>query len=86
MHVSTDVVDQRQILVELHSLTKIAAENTLLVGDKSNDLAIYNLMSLFIAPVNAVKYGHREADFVLTPNVGNSCVRQLNDEIVKGHE
>ena len=85
VHVFTDVVDKRQTLIELQSLTKIAIEDTLFVGDDVNDLAICDLVSLFIAPANAVKSVRRKADVVLTRTGGNSCIRQLTDEIVKVH-
>jgi 3-deoxy-D-manno-octulosonate 8-phosphate phosphatase (KDO 8-P phosphatase) len=85
VHVFTDVVDKRQTLIELQSVTQIAIEDTLFVGDDVNDLAIRDLVSLFIAPANAVKAVRRKADVVLTRTGGNSCIRQLTDEIVKVH-
>lgn len=86
VHVFTNVIDKHQTLIELQSLTKIAIEDTLFVGDDVNDLVVRDLVSLFIAPANAVKCVRRKADVVLTRTGGNSCIRQLTDEIVKVHK
>lgn len=85
-HVFTDVIDKREVLLKLQSMTKIAIENTLFVGDDVHDLIVRDLVSLFVAPANAVKCVRRQADVVLTRSGGNSCVRQLTDEIVKVHK
>lgn len=83
VHVFTNVTDKRQTLIELQSSLKMTVENTLYVGDDVNDLIVRDLVSLFVAPANAVKSVKRKADIVLTHTGGNSCIRQLTDEIVK---
>lgn len=83
MHVSTEVVNKRQMLIEIQSLTNVATENTLFVGDELKDLEILNLI---VAPAIAVKFGIGKAGVALTRTGGNSCIRQLTDENVKVHE
>jgi 3-deoxy-D-manno-octulosonate 8-phosphate phosphatase KdsC-like HAD superfamily phosphatase len=86
MLVFNDVFNKRQMLIELQSITNIAAGNTLFVGDESKDLAILDLVSLLVAPATAVMCGLRKADVALTRTGGNSCIRKLIDEIVKVHD
>lgn len=85
-HMFTNVIDKRQTLIDLQSVTKYAIEDTMFVGDDVNDLVVCDLVSLFVVPANAVKSVRRKANIVLTRKGGNSCIRQLTDEIVKVHK
>jgi 3-deoxy-D-manno-octulosonate 8-phosphate phosphatase (KDO 8-P phosphatase) len=86
LHVFTNVIDKRQTLIEFQSRMKIGIENTLFVGDDVNDLVVRDHVALFIAPANAVKCVRHKADVVLTRTGGESCIRQLTDEIVRVHK
>jgi len=86
VHVFTNVIDKRQTLIELQSSLKMTVENTLYVGDDVNDVVVRDRVSLFVAPANAVKSVKRNANLVLTRSGGNSCIRQLTDEIVRIHK
>lgn len=86
MHVFTDVIDKRQTLLELQSMMKFKIENTLFVGDDVNDLVIRDLVSMFVAPASAVRCVKKAANVVLTRAGGDSCIRQLTDEIVRVHK
>ncbi len=85
VHVFSNVINKSQTLLELQSSTKMTIEETLYVGDDVNDLTLRDLVALFVAPSNAVKCVRRHADVVLTKTGGNSCIRQLTDEVVKVH-
>lgn len=85
-HVFTNVVDKRQTVIELQSSLKMTVQDSLYVGDDVNDLVVRDCVSLFIAPLNAVKEVKSVADVVLTRTGGNSCIRQLTDEVVRVHK
>jgi 3-deoxy-D-manno-octulosonate 8-phosphate phosphatase KdsC-like HAD superfamily phosphatase len=64
--VFNDVFNKHQMLIELQSITNIAAGNTLFVGDESKDLAILDLVSLLVAPATVARCELRKADVALT--------------------
>jgi len=85
LNVITESQDKRQSLIDLQNKLSVSIEETLFVGDDLNDLVVRDRVAIFVAPRNAIKSVRRQADLTLSRGGGESCVRQLTDEVVKSH-
>lgn len=85
LNVITESQDKRQSLIDLQSKLSVTIEETMFVGDDLNDLVVRDRVAIFVAPRNAIKAVRRQADLILSRGGGESCVRQLTDEVVKSN-
>lgn len=84
-NVITESQDKRHSLIELQQKLKVSIDETLFIGDDLNDLVVRDRVAIFVAPRNAIKPVRKQADLILSRSGGESCVRQLTDEVVKSH-
>ncbi len=84
-NIITESQDKRQSLIDLQNKLSVSIEETLFIGDDLNDLVVRDRVAIFVAPRNAINSVRRQADLTLSRGGGESCVRQLTDEVVKLH-
>ncbi len=77
------VKDKATVLAELLKKKKIAASETLFVGNDINDLGCFQQVGFSVAVADALPEALRDADLVLNHKGGYGAVRELCELILK---
>ncbi len=80
-----EVKNKLKVLEEIKNLLEIKQSQVLYVGDDLNDLAVKDLIGIFVVPNDAVKAVRDHADLILSKDGGKGAIRELSELILKNH-
>ena len=78
-----EVKNKKETLENIQSKFNLKRENTIFIGDDINDLAVKDIVSLFISPSNSSEIILRKADLILKKEGGKGAIRELADNLLR---
>ncbi|WP_104697951.1 MULTISPECIES: KdsC family phosphatase [unclassified Helicobacter] len=77
------IKDKGEVALELMKKYKLQADQVACMGDDINDLLMFDVCGLKIAPANAVQRVKENADLILNHSGGEGAVREAIDYILQ---
>ena len=84
-HCYFEVENKVKVLEEIKNFLKIKNNEVLYVGDDLNDLAVKDIVGIFVVTNDAVKAAKDNASLILSKDGGKGAIRELSELILENN-